>query len=308
MKSYVVQGGEQVYQQPFNCEDALFYGMILPADKAVLQQNVCDRLFNDPCGQPGRFVPAGPFVLLALCRLAKLDSETPPYSQWGAYAEQEIAFWVLTVDTVQDQAYFVFPYIWVDNAYALSMGREIYGFPKQFGQFQIPEDRKQADHFQLDSLAIKKLGPNSMGEWQKVLEVNRTGPAPGIGQDWDSFLDGGRNMIKLLESLHDWGGEVKLIENLLSDAIHGTVPFAFLKQFRDVADGTKACYQAVIETNCKCTKWLGGGLLNGSYEVQIEDVESMQIASGLGLGPNPIKPLVAFWCNFDFFIGNGKEI
>ena len=308
MKPYIVQGAEQVYQQPFICENALFYGFILPADKTCLQKNVCDRLFNDPMRQPGRFVPAGPFVLMVFCSLDKLVSEPDPYRQWGAFAEQEVAFWVATVDTVNDQVYFVFPYIWVDNAYALSMGREIYGFPKQLGRFEIPKDHGQAGYFQLESLALNPLNPNTMGEWLKVVEVKKTGATAGFVKEWNGFADAVEDTAKMVGALHDWRSEIKLIEHLFGDLIHGTVPFAFLKQFRDVADGSLACYQAVIETNCKCTAWHGGGLLDGAYEVDIEEIGSMPISQDLGLTPGPIQPSISFWCSFDFFIGNGQEI
>jgi len=304
---YVVQGGEQVYQQPFICQNALFYGMILSADKAALQVNVCDRYFNNPMGTPGRFEPVGPFVMLALCKLDKLLSQTPPYSQWGSYAEQEIAFWVLMIDHAQEQIYYAFPYIWVDNAYALSMGREIYGFPKQLGQFVIPPDHNQADYFELQTLALNPLDPSTMGAWQKVLEVQQTVVAPPTNV-WSSVTQAAEDGLKFAGLMEHWWDDVKLIENLFSDLTHGNVPFAFLKQFRDVADGSQACYQAVIETTCRCTAWHGGGLLGGEYQVNMETVASEPIVSDLGLGSNPIKPQIAFWCSFDFWIGNGTEV
>ena len=198
--------------------------------------------------------PQDPLSSLALCQLQKLTSDTAPYSQWGSFAEQEVAFWVLTVDTVNDQAFFAFPYIWVDNAYALSMGREIYGFPKELGRFQIPSDPKIADYFLLESLGLKTFDPNSMGDWLKVLDVKKTGPGSTSGEVWNGVEDAAKEGMSLLDSIHNWAGEIKLLENLFKDLLTGTVPFAFLKQFRDVADGSKACYQSLIETYCRCTR------------------------------------------------------
>ena len=304
---YVNQGGEQVYAQPFLCENALFYGMILHADQDAIQKNVCDKLLNIPSGQPGRFVPAGPFVMLAMVRLDKLVAESEPFKSFGAFAESEFAFWVLTIDTVQDQVYFAFPYIWVDNAYALSMGREIYGFPKQLGRFQIPPDVNNADYFSLETLALKTLNPNTMAEWQKVMDVKKIG-IPGTFQEWDSIGKAVEGLTKTSEELGTWNADLKLLVRLFEDLIARDIPFVFLKQFRDVADGTKACYQAVIECTCKMTAWHGGGLLNGVYEVNMEEVGNEPIVSDLGLGPNPIVPGISFWCLFDFYIGAGAEI
>lgn len=307
LPSYVTQGGEQVYAQPFLCENALFYGMVLHADEQAIQENVCDKLLNIPSGQPGRFVPAGPFVLLAMVRLDKLVAESEPYCNYGAFAEQEIAFWVLTIDTVQDQVYFAFPYIWVDNAYALSMGREIYGFPKQLGRFEIPADVDQADHFSLETLALKTLNPNTMAQWQKVLDVKKIG-TPDTEEKWDTLGGAVAGLTKSTHELGTWNADLKLLVRLFEDLLARDVPFVFLKQFRDVADGTKACYQAVIECTCRMTSWKGGGLLNGVYEIDMQEIGNEPIASDLGLGPNPIVPGIGFWCLFDFYIGPGGEI
>src|SRR5205823_9047455 len=116
---YIDRGGEQVYRQPFLAQGVRYYGFILEADVSVLQTSLCDRYFNGPSGGSVRFRPAAAYVLLAFCNLEALKSETAPYSGYGWFAEREVAFWVLTVDEARERLCWSFPYIWVDNAYAM---------------------------------------------------------------------------------------------------------------------------------------------------------------------------------------------
>ena len=307
MNPYIIQGGEQVYQQPFSSQNTLFYGMFLASDTAALQKNVCDRLFNDPMGEPGRFVPAGPFVLLAFCQLNKLFSDVEPYSQWGSFAEQEVAFWVLTIDTKCENIFYAFPYIWVDNAYALSMGREIYGFPKQLGRMVIPTDPKQASSFSLETLALATLSPETIGSWMQVLSATSGGEI-ALHRE---HSDAGSLIKECLDALHNlgsWKLDPELMFKILGDVATLTVPFVFLKQFRDVTDGNLACYQSVVETGFTLTKWHSGGLIDSTYQLTINEIGNLPIASDLGLAASPIQPVLSFWCQFDFAIAAGVEI
>ena len=83
-------------------------------------------------------------MLLAFCNLASLRSITPPYSNFGRFVERETAFWVLTIDKTKKRLYWFIPYIFVDNTYAMAMGRELYGFPKSVGTMGLPPSPDQA--------------------------------------------------------------------------------------------------------------------------------------------------------------------
>jgi hypothetical protein len=106
----------------------------------------------------------------------------------------------------------------------------------------------------------------------------------------------------------DIWGDLKLAYNTVDNLIHGRVPFVFLKQFRDVANGTNTCHQSIVEVTCKMTQFRGGGLLSGDYRVDIEELASHPVVSDLGLTGNSITPIMSYWNYFDFEIGQGTEI
>jgi hypothetical protein len=85
----------------------------------------------------------------------------------------------------------------------------------------------------------------------------------------------------------------------------------FLKQFRDVACPTKACYQAVVEAP------LGVHALGAHFEpldpalygIAFGEYASHPIASELGITPEqPLVPEIAFRAQFDFDIDLGLEV
>lgn len=307
---YIDRGGEQVYCQPFAAKGVHFYGFLLAADMDVLQKKLCDRYLNDPSGGVTKFRPVAPLVLLAFCKLDSLSSEVPPYSGYGWFAEKEAAIWVLTVDEVRETMLWAFPYIWVDNPYALAMGREIYGFPKGLGTFNIPDSPADAEEFSADILALKTFSPETEGTIERVIEAKRVSGS-GATSDWTEIGEAGKAILEAVGMGVEKGGiwdDLNLAYNAIDDLIHGRVPFVFLKQFRDIADGTDACYQSIIEVTCKMTQFHSGGLLSGQYEVDIAELASHPVVQDLGLTGHKITPLLSYWTYFDFEIGPGVEI
>jgi len=307
---YIDRGGEQVYCQPFEAKGVHFYGFLLWADTKVLQEKLCDRFLNEPSGGATKFRPAAPFVLLAFCKLDALSSNALPYRNYGWFSEQEAAVWVLTVDEMRDTMLWAFPYIWVDNPYAMAMGREIYGFPKGLGTFDIPESPEVADKFSVDILALKTFSPETEGTIERVVQANRISGG-GATSEWTELGDAGKAILKGLAEAtgkEDIWDDLKLAYNAIDDLIHGRVPFVFLKQFRDVADGTEACHQSIVEVVCKMTQFRGGGLLGGEYEIDIAELASHPLVADLGLTGHKITPILSYWNYFDFEIGPGVEI
>jgi len=307
---YVDRGGELVYCQPFEAKGVHFYGFLLQADTQVLQEKLCDRYLNNPSGGVTKFRPVAPLVLLAFCKLDSLSSDAPPYNGDGWFAEQEAAIWVLTVDEIRETMLWAFPYIWVDNPYAMAMGREIYGFPKGLGSFNIPDSPSEASEFSVDILALKTFSPETEGTIERVIEAKRVSDG-GATAEWHDMAGAGKAILESLGLAVGTGGiwdDLKLAYNAIDDLVHGRVPFVFLKQFRDVADGTDACYQSIVEVTCKATQFHSGGLLTGQYEVDIAQLASHPIVADLGLTGNKITPLLSYWTYFDFEIGPGVEI
>jgi hypothetical protein len=84
------------------------------------------------------------------------------------------------------------------------------------------------------------------------------------------------------------------------------LPIVNLKQFRDSQDSTRACYQAIVETACRPTKVYAGGVMDGSYCLELSHYASHRIAEDLGIrAPCPVR--ATFWTKLDYDIEAGVE-
>ena len=101
--------------------------------------------------------------------------------------------------------------------------------------------------------------------------------------------------------------EGRVLFATLEDFITGTFPIIGLKQFRDVAQSDRACYQAITDAPMKVTGFHGGGLL-GEYTVSLGDLASEPIRDDLGLPQGPIRPLLSAWLRYDFRLDAGVEL
>jgi hypothetical protein len=311
MQKYIDRGGQLVYAAPFVAEGVEYYGFILDADKSKLE-NLCDRYLNAPIGANRRFVPAGGFVLLACCNLASLRSRTPPYSNFGRFAENEVAFWVLIIDRAQKRLFWFIPYIFVDNPYAMAMGRELYGFPKSMGTMRIPASPEQAAELWLETLVVKKCPPLSKAEVLRLVHVRRApvedvyaGPT-GIWHDLDDFV---KEIVEFLDDELNLFEDIRLFFRSMEDLLHLRIPMLFLKQIRDVVEPLQAAYQEVVETMPFSSQVHEGRVLGSNYDVIIEQCDSHPICSDFGMATTgALRSKISFYVKFDFEIGLGTIV
>jgi hypothetical protein len=307
---YVDRGGELVYAPPFIADNVQQYSFLLDADITKLQE-LCDKYLNTPLGE-SRFVPAGPFVMPSCCVLSSLRSSTPPYSEMGWFAENEIAFWILIIDKVSKRMYWMLPYIWVDNDYAFAMGRELYGFFKGIGTITLPTSPDNASLFAVDTLALKTYSPDTKGAIIRLVQVNQVAGAPAHKSFAADGFDNIEAFVKSLLTVADDGlsflENIKLILDSLDDLVHLRIPFVFLKEFRDVADPSKACFQAIVEAEAKMNKFHSAKVLENAYDINIEICDSHPIRTDLGLSESgPLRSKISFWVSYDFEIGLGTQ-
>ncbi len=329
LPDYQVWGGKQVFKQPYNIQGTEFYGFFVEGTMKNLQ-DLCDRALNQP-GSPVEYRPVTNYVLISFDVINSMKSIDKPDSEEGYFSENEIIVWVLTMVGkqigpffyVERLAWFV-PYIFVSNSAALLAGREVYGFPKNLGRVQIPQPNEEPDFFSLDTLMLKTYSPNTKAEENRLMEIRRTNSAnnPEAIKSHDSLEDLMQQAIELLLGrdgtidIPGIGLPLKLADYLIKEE----APMVCLKQFRDIEDGSKACYQAIVEflmttTNFYSGKLLGFGDSGSKYELNIFNFASEPIVKDLGLQSQfsnsqvakiPIK--MAFYLNFDFIVNTGKVI
>ena len=59
---------------------------------------------------------------------------------------------------------------------------------------------------------------------------------------------------------------------------------------------------------CNYVQLISSSLLSAGYEIEISQYDSHPIHTDLGLTSQAIKPLVSFYANLDFNIGNGSVL
>ncbi|MDX2030269.1 MAG: NAD(P)-binding protein [Blastocatellia bacterium] len=314
---YVVRGGEQVYAPPIMVENCRYYAYLLEANAESLQA-LCDRELNTPSQGNLRYVPLLPRVILGFADLAKgycLGQDR----HIGWMPEIDVAFWVplarvrrvAGIDFIERIVWYM-PYVFVDTPLAVAAGREIWGFHKQMASFQVPKSPSDRAQLIVEGLAVPHYNPDLEVKKHRILEVLRL-DAPTVGEvekAWAEAEEGFRDFLKIFLG---GDGTIRLPGlGLLAEAVdfmaHHDVPLVFLKQFRDVHDGARACYQAIVEANAQMTKFHSGGWLPGEYQLNITPLESHPIARDLGLSGNQIRPLAALYVNYDFRMNEGKEV
>ncbi len=294
---------------------------LLPADMGNLRKLV-DQQLN--LGGETVYRPIGPFVALYASRLNNFPLGNPI----GNVPELDYGIWVPLLAGKKVGKLFkperivtYTPYIWVDNGVALIGGRTVFGFSKNTGDMTFPADVKQTKRLSLETQVLPTYGPNQQVVTKRLIDVH---------QKPFSLLDEAKGLWEGAEGLIDAVGDT--VEGLLTGHVEVPVPslgfiksllstmsvgmrMVFLKQFPDITNANKACYQAVTEADVPITGDLKGGFLRGQYAVDIYRYESHQIAKTLGLFPvesnsekDTFIALEQGWSTFRAVVQNGTVI
>ncbi len=304
---FVEYGGSLMIRPPYMAEGVGFYAFVLPADQQALQKLVNERL-NIPSRGEVDFEPAGPFVVLAFNNLGKLSSLNQPDCDKGTFAEQECAIWVRVVDRRRQRSFWFHPYIFVDNPYALALGREVYGFPKSLGAFTIPESPHGVTSLSMETTVLPVYGPQAQAVRRELISARQT---QGTGEPLKVMTDAvefGAELLGALARCEGSLGKLELIYESFKDLVERTVPMVFLKQFPASGTPGTACYQAIVEMAARATAVHGFALLPGEWTVTFTPADSHPIVADLGLAGNTVQSALQVWIAFDMIVGLGKDI
>ncbi len=287
--------------------DARANAFIFEADKAAMQKTV-DTLLNPAGGGVVRYEVPLPIGMVSFMDIAKSTSGT---DQVGWLPARETAFWIPLVEThpgnpFKDRFVMWTPYIFINYAIGMVIGREIWGWPKVLADISVASDTPKAPQFGCATTYFPTLSAATQGVTGPLYRVLPNTPSVEHESIWASGEEALEAIIgKTL------GG---LARTLLSAFdIEPRAPSVALKQFRDPASPQKAIYQAICDSPIQINQFNGGGILEGDWQVEITTCESHQIVQDFfGRAPDPGKTLLpvklAVWADIDFEALNGDTI
>lgn len=234
------------------------------------------------------FRAIGNVAFMQLAVYPYLESEPDPT---GWFTENELSFNILVacgkrVDGVfvPDALAYYFPFIYVDNDFAIATGREVFGYPKVGSEMHFGA-AGEAEIFSLQTLALPVTGADERARIVKLVEILET-----------ERLSGWKKIVAEVEGIVSEFSDLVFGPNgIVADASMGLfdsfanvfgkeqIGIVSLKQFRDAADPTRACYQAVVSTQFKIDTWHQCAPLPGRYAARIAREASMPIIDALGL-------------------------
>src|ERR1700753_3614618 len=167
--TYVDRSGELSWCPPYLAAGVNFFGFAFACQREALQA-MCDRYLNAPLGESGRFVVASAHALLVFNTIERLQSQTKP--EWGSTSEEETAIWLLVADRKTARLVWFHPYMWVDSDAAMVSGREVYGFPKALGWFEIPHGPAAPQALSIDTMLVRQYGSDAKRERATLLRAH----------------------------------------------------------------------------------------------------------------------------------------
>jgi hypothetical protein len=269
----------------------LFYNFCFKGSKRKLN-DLCKKWFNSLSDNNTQVTPQSNQVIVSFACNPKVYSDHIDYREKGYTTYNELIFFffvTLTQDHAEPETYAVIPYLFSDNCSSIVVGREVYGIPKAQGWINIPEVYNEKNKLSAEILSIQKYAKNSPLDRNPFVEIIAKGNI--ISEE---------NEIKI-ENL------VNNIQEILFRNNPITFSFLSLKQFREIADASEACYQDIVKFHCKRDHYKID-ILSGDFELNFTHSDMFPVYEDLGLN---IKGNMAIWAskvNIDYTFGIEKSI
>ena len=314
---FIDYGGCIVLPPPDSLKQCLMYCFLMESnngDKSKLQSLVDARLnFADDSDYQYEVLTSDVMITVA-----KTDEDRSiPDTNKGFVKENELVAWILTVEKIRqgdgwvpNRVVWFIPYIAVDNSWALAAGREIFGFPKALGTFEIPEDPRTASTMTANVQTFKTFSENSQMELLEFFKLTQGDTAHDHGGGL--FKDSKHAFASIKALFMESRGIMKdlslrLCVHQIEDMVQLKQRWVFLKQFRAIDDSMSACYQAIVEGPFQVTGFHGGGFLEQKWTVNLDHLDGYPIGHDLGFTDGQ-QTVAGFWINIDFNALTGQEL
>ena len=310
-------GGNSIVQQPYAIQQVRGCGFSVDGDHARMQA-LCDRTLNLP-GSPVRYRVLSKSVLLTFMHMGRLIPTLPPDDAKGFFIENELNVTMLLAAGreigevfIPNRLVWYMPYLWLDSSEAMIAGRDVYGFPKHYGEIAMPPAEGRPALFEAVGEVLHTFSAATPATLEPILRARRTDATafehePALL----AFDDAIRTLFWQAISIEDPVLFTWTVGRNLTKP--DWLKLVFLRQLVSISDGTRACYQSVAEAPFHLTRFGGAGFLRGAYEVEIFPHASVPFAAELGIaspGSSRIllNPRTSFFVDIDFILDAGQEI
>lgn len=308
-----VGGWTMMQWPPFDIEKVTYFNYVLDADMGALRK-LCDAFFNTPSGGAVRYEPLIPQVIFSYAQIKEATSSDPAA---GSTPENDILLWTpvvrLSPEGTRVLAVPVFsPYVFVDNATAVQLGREMFGFPKNWCEIVTAPDGPESKN-DIVVKAYTKPADEPVLKPRQILQLTNLG--------------GGREPVWIHDTVEVLGELVRVLASFVTDAnglgvilnaeaiakateslLAKKQTFAFLKQFPSMSVPNACCYQAIGEMDTTLGTIERFGVLPYDYELTYVDDMFHDFAGSFGWGPGPLKVRAAFYMDFSFTLDGGRVV
>lgn len=295
------------------------FGFLLEGDKTQINAYLGEMMAGLPNASI-RYDAISHYILLTFTHMPRVIPGAP-FDQSGWMSETEVTVWILTMGKKKLGAVwvpdptdvcFMAPYIWVDNPMSIAGGREIYGFPKQWGHVTMPttfnaQSPAPVSPLSLDVFGLKTFHPETQAVNQRLLDMTCTGETKVDSTIWRSADDLLKGLYKGLASRHANASRIRPLIESVHLPLNLGVPLVFYKQFRSVSNSQDACFQSISKTKVKID-WpsFQGGHLPGTYHLSVQDLASQPLTRHLGVSNQ--TPLFQFWMQMNMTFGFGHTV
>ena len=312
---FVRYGGNFVVQQPFVIRQAQVFGLALDGDRDRLQA-LCDKTLNLSPTTRCTGVPST--VLVAFMRMDRLCSGVPASAACGTFTERELNISILLAAEekvgplwLPSRLVWPMPYLWLDSSNALIAGRDSYGFPKQFGSIAMPSREDEPAEFCARGEVLPCFDPQTHACIELIATIRRTdAPTMEFAEPFAEIAGAAGVFVKEVMRITD--PLLFLAASLADLTAENLLNLVFLRQLPSIEDGSRACYQGIVEASSLPRALRAGGFLSGDYALEIPHHDSAPWAYELGIAAHPekvtVQSHVAFHLDLDFELMAGREI
>ncbi|MEO1324639.1 MAG: acetoacetate decarboxylase family protein [Pseudomonadota bacterium] len=286
---------------PYVGENALLQGGWIDSSRGAVQSYL-DRSINRVAPEHFRAKAVLPRLLMTSLFVEKMRSGHPTGKMWGYVPEADISIWALAYAGPMDRSsdwelYWVPIYMFVDDPAAVAGGREIFGFPKMFGEISRTSPEPEDYGLSVKVSAFKELGHDVRAETVEILNIDSQ-----VQSCTDCSVD---DLMTGMDADADEPGMRSLLSSLRPPQID--FPVLQIKQMPSIENADNAAYQAIVAVKMTTDKLHGVGLAEGQPRLKIQSPLSLNICDELDT-PAEQDMKFCFWVRQDFSTNPGEVL